>query len=271
MTTPPLVQLLKAKPSEGAQELLEREQTSVRQLRAEVGGVLRLPEGVTLDRGDVNYEAPEDETMILNLGPSHPSTHGVLRVMVEIKGEQVLRTKPVIGYLHTGMEKTGEELMYHQGGTNVTRMDYLSPFFNELAYCLCVEKLAGIEMPRARPMDPHADVRAQPHQLALPVAGHQRCRPGRAQHARLRLAGPGNGPGLFREGHGPADEPQLHPSRRRGRRIARRLAGRRPGHLRHRRKAHGRVRQLAHGPTYPAKPYGRRGRHRRRHRRRASA
>ena len=112
-----------------------------------MGGVLRLPEGVTLDRDDINYEAPDDETMILNLGPSHPSTHGVLRVMVEIKGEQVLRTKPVIGYLHTGMEKTGEELMYHQGGTNVTRMDYLSPFFNELAYCLSVEKLAGIEVP----------------------------------------------------------------------------------------------------------------------------
>jgi NADH-quinone oxidoreductase subunit D len=147
MTTPSLVDLLKAKTSEGAQELLERERTSVRELRAEVGGVLRLPEGVTLDRDDINYEAPDDETMILNLGPSHPSTHGVLRVMVEIRGEQVLRTKPVIGYLHTGMEKTGEELTYQQGATNVTRMDYLSPFFNELAFCLSVEKLAGIKVP----------------------------------------------------------------------------------------------------------------------------
>jgi NADH-quinone oxidoreductase subunit D len=147
MTTPSLVDLLKAKTSEGAQELLARERTSVKELRAEVGGVLRLPEGVTLDRDDINYEAPDDETMILNLGPSHPSTHGVLRVMVEIRGEQVLRTKPVIGYLHTGMEKTGEELMYQQGATNVTRMDYLSPFFNELAYCLSVEKLAGVEVP----------------------------------------------------------------------------------------------------------------------------
>ena len=147
MTTPSLVQLLKAKTSEGAQELLEREQTSVRELRAEVGGVLRLPEGVTLDRDDINYEAPDDETMILNLGPSHPSTHGVLRVMVEIRGEQVLRTKPVIGYLHTGMEKTGEELMYHQGATNVTRMDYLSPVINELCFSMAVEKLLGIEVP----------------------------------------------------------------------------------------------------------------------------
>ncbi len=67
--------------------------------------------------------------------------------MVEVRGEQVLRAKPVIGYLHTGMERTGEDLMYHQGATNVTRMDYLSPFFNELAYSLSVEKLAGVEVP----------------------------------------------------------------------------------------------------------------------------
>jgi NADH-quinone oxidoreductase subunit D len=143
----PLEQLLKAKTSEGAQELLARQETAIRELRHEAGGVLRLPEGPEVDWSDYNYEAPDDETMILNLGPSHPSTHGVLRVMVEIRGEQVLRTKPVIGYLHTGMEKTAEELMYHQGCTNVTRMDYLSPFFNELAYCLSVEKLLGVEIP----------------------------------------------------------------------------------------------------------------------------
>ena len=100
-----------------------------------------------LDPADIDVDTPEDETMILNLGPSHPSTHGVLRVMVELDGETVLRSKPVVGYLHTGMEKTAEELMYHQGGTNVTRMDYLSPFFNELAYCLSVEELLDIEIP----------------------------------------------------------------------------------------------------------------------------
>ena len=59
----------------------------------------------------------------------------------------MLRSKPVVGYLHTGMEKTAEELMYHQGGTNVTRMDYLSPFFNELGFVLSVEQLLGIEIP----------------------------------------------------------------------------------------------------------------------------
>ena len=141
------MELLKAKTSEGAQELLAREETTVRQLRHEAGGVLRLPESSGTIAEDIDHEVGRDETMILNLGPVHPSTHGVLRVMAEIRGEQVLRTKPVIGYLHTGMEKTGEELAYHQGFTNVTRMDYLSPFFEELAYSLAVEKLAGIEVP----------------------------------------------------------------------------------------------------------------------------
>jgi NADH-quinone oxidoreductase subunit D len=143
---PDLTSMLYRKTSEGAQELLTRARTQAEELRRE-NGVLRLPEGLALDPSDLDIDIPEDETMILNLGPSHPSTHGVLRIMVELDGETILRSKPVIGYLHTGMEKTGEELMYHQGCTNVTRMDYLSPFFNELAYCLSVERLLGIEVP----------------------------------------------------------------------------------------------------------------------------
>jgi NADH-quinone oxidoreductase subunit D len=142
-----LTQILETKTDEGSQEMRPRAQTTDRELRRESGAVLRLPEGVQLDRSDLDVEVPEDETMILNLGPSHPSTHGVLRVMVELDGETVLRSKPVVGYLHTGMEKTAEELMYHQGGTNVTRMDYLSPFFNELGFVLSVEQLLGIEIP----------------------------------------------------------------------------------------------------------------------------
>src|SRR5271165_6736787 len=136
-----------AETSEGAQELYPRPSTSSRELAREVGSVLRLPEGGVLNSGDIDIENPEDETMIINLGPQHPSTHGVLRLMLELKGETVLRTKPVIGYLHTGMEKTAEDLMYVQGGTNVTRMDYLSPFFNECAFAMAVEKLLGIEVP----------------------------------------------------------------------------------------------------------------------------
>ncbi len=93
---------------------------------------------------------PEDElgdTMIINMGPQHPSTHGVLRLMMELDGEEVLRIKPVIGYLHTGMEKTAEELTYLQGTTNVTRMDYAANFSNELVFSLATEKLLGVEVP----------------------------------------------------------------------------------------------------------------------------
>ena len=88
-----------------------------------------------------------DQKMIINMGPSHPSTHGVLRLMLEMEGETVLRSKPIIGYLHTGMEKTGEELTYLQGCTNVTRMDYASPLFTELAFSLATENLLGMEIP----------------------------------------------------------------------------------------------------------------------------
>src|SRR3989475_4110210 len=88
-----------------------------------------------------------DDTLILNMGPQHPSTHGVLRIMMELDGETVIRAKPVIGYLHTGMEKTGEELTYVQGATNVTRMDYASPLSNELVFSMAVEQLLDIEVP----------------------------------------------------------------------------------------------------------------------------
>ncbi|MHB8465597.1 MAG: NADH-quinone oxidoreductase subunit D [Acidimicrobiales bacterium] len=140
-------ELLTAETSEGSQELASRGDTDPMQLLMERGAVLRLPEGVVVNPEDVDYESPEDETMIINLGPQHPSTHGVLRLMLELDGETVLRTKPVIGYLHTGMEKTAEDLTYVQGGTNVTRMDYLSPFFNESVFSMAVEQLLGIEVP----------------------------------------------------------------------------------------------------------------------------
>ena len=91
------------------------------------------------------------ETMIINMGPQHPSTHGVLRLLLELDGETVIRCKPVIGYLHTGIEKNTEYRTWVQGITFVTRADYVAPFFNELAYCLGVERLLGIEVPeRAR-------------------------------------------------------------------------------------------------------------------------
>ena len=138
--------LLTAETSEGAQELQRRELTPTGELGREVGAVLRV-DGRVLDARSIDVDRRDDETMIINMGPSHPSTHGVLRLMLELDGEFVLRTKPVIGYLHTGMEKTGEELSYIQGATNVTRMDYLSPVINELSYSMAVEKLLDIDVP----------------------------------------------------------------------------------------------------------------------------
>ncbi len=141
------VEGLVAETSEGIQELSRRGTTDAGELRREVGAVLRLPEGVVVDPSNIDVEQSDDDTMIINMGPQHPSTHGVLRLMFELDGETVLRTKPVIGYLHTGMEKTAEELTYVQGSTNVTRMDYLSPLNNELVFALATEALLGVEMP----------------------------------------------------------------------------------------------------------------------------
>ena len=88
-----------------------------------------------------------EETMIINMGPQHPSTHGVLRLVLELDAEYVVSCRPVLGYLHTGIEKNIEYRTWQQGVTFVTRADYLSPLFNELAYCLAVERLLGIEAP----------------------------------------------------------------------------------------------------------------------------
>jgi NADH-quinone oxidoreductase subunit D len=133
------------KTNEGAQEMRARSEISAKEILREVGSVLRMSEAEAAKLGQIPADADEDQTMIINMGPQHPSTHGVLRLMLELQGEKVLRCKPIIGYLHTGMEKTGEELTYMQGGTNVTRMDYLSPLNNELVFSMAVEKLLGIE------------------------------------------------------------------------------------------------------------------------------
>jgi NADH-quinone oxidoreductase subunit D len=129
--------------SEGAQEMTLRGSAGAEELLRELGATLRLSE---TEVSELVSEGPsEDQTMIINMGPQHPSTHGVLRLMLELEGETVLRTKPIVGYLHTGMEKTGEDLTYLQGPTNVTRMDYAAPLFNELVFSLTTEKLLGID------------------------------------------------------------------------------------------------------------------------------
>jgi NADH-quinone oxidoreductase subunit D len=92
-------------------------------------------------------DATQDKTMVLNMGPQHPSTHGVLRLLLEIDGETIVRVMPDIGYLHTGIEKTCEAKFYQQVVPLTDRIDYLCPMTNNLAYCLAVEKLLGLEIP----------------------------------------------------------------------------------------------------------------------------
>ncbi len=88
------------------------------------------------------------QTMTLNMGPQHPSTHGVLRVVLQLEGETVIKAQPDIGYLHTGIEKNCEKLTYAQVIPLTDRIDYLSPLSNNLVYCLAVEKLLGLEVPK---------------------------------------------------------------------------------------------------------------------------
>ena len=99
------------------------------------------------DWDEISSEQAErgDETLVINMGPQHPSTHGVLRLIVECDGETVMSVRPGIGFLHTGIEKNMEYRSFTQGVAFVTRMDYVAPLFNEAAYCLSVERLLGIE------------------------------------------------------------------------------------------------------------------------------
>jgi NADH-quinone oxidoreductase subunit D len=133
---------MSARTDEPTQELHDRGATPPAELQLELGAVLRGVEHLTDDE-----VVTADETMIINMGPQHPSTHGVLRLQIELEGETVLRSKPIIGYLHTGMEKTGEDLTYLQGPTNTTRMDYLSPLANELVFSMATEALLEVEIP----------------------------------------------------------------------------------------------------------------------------
>src|SRR5437763_6400971 len=106
---------------------------------AEVPGQLAVEEEQTTAGGG--------RRMVLNMGPQHPSTHGVLRLLLELDGETIVKCQPDIGYLHTGIEKEFEVKTYQQGLTLTDRIDYLAPLSNNLCYCLAVEKLLGLEIP----------------------------------------------------------------------------------------------------------------------------
>ena len=102
----------------------------------------------TLESHSVETATGAAKTMVLNMGPQHPSTHGVLRVLLELDGETVVKAVPDLGYLHTGIEKSCEDKTYSQAITLTDRIDYLNPLGNNLVYCLAVEKLLGLEVPK---------------------------------------------------------------------------------------------------------------------------
>ena len=117
---------------------------------AEVKDMLKTAEEYKDNFYDYVYD-PKEEHILLNFGPSHPATHGTLRLVLELDGERVIKCVPDLGYLHHGFEKLGEYKSYNQAVTITDRMNYLSSFNNNLAYILAVEKLFGIEVtPRAK-------------------------------------------------------------------------------------------------------------------------
>ena len=105
----------------------------------------------TMDAAPDQQADLRTETMTLNMGPSHPGTHGVLRLLLEVDGETVVSAQPILGYLHSGKEKIAEHRTYHQFIPYTDRLDYVAPLSNNVAYVLAVEKLLGIEAtPRAQ-------------------------------------------------------------------------------------------------------------------------
>src|SRR5450432_2116746 len=110
------------------------------ELNAELNTVGTVAAGVHID-------ALDDQTMVVNMGPQHPSTHGVLRVVLELDGEVIVRATPHIGYVHTGIEKELEYQTYMKGVTLTDRMDYVSALINNAAFTLSVEKILDIEPP----------------------------------------------------------------------------------------------------------------------------
>ena len=112
-----------------------------------------MPEQREISIGDIaarctaHGEEFQGETMTLNLGPSHPTTHGVLRLLVDLDGDIITRCEPIIGYLHRGDEKIAENMTYNQFVPYTDRLDYIAPLANNVAYAIAVERLAGLKVP----------------------------------------------------------------------------------------------------------------------------
>ena len=152
------------------------------------------------------------------MGPQHPSTHGVLRLILTLDGETVTEAGVGIGYLHTGIEKNMEFRTWTQGVTFCTRMDYLAPIFNETAYCLAVEKLLGIEDQIPERANIIRVLMMELNRISSHLVGarHRSAWSWAPPRSCSRLPRAGERPRPVRADHRPADEPRLHPARRRG-------------------------------------------------------
>ena len=163
--------------------------------------------------------------MTINMGPHHPATHGVLRLLVSLEGEVVRDLKPIMGYVHTGIEKSCEDKSYWKVIPFVERMDYLSYYFQMQAFCGAVEQLLELEIPRARQVPAGDPPGAEPDPLAPGLARHLGARPRRDVDVLLLLPRARPDPRPVRDVLGPADAHALLPGRRRLRGHPGRLRG----------------------------------------------
>ena len=163
------------------------------------------------------------ETMTVNMGPQHPSTHGVLRLVLELSGETVVGADTTVGYLHTGIEKTAEQKKWQQVIPLVERMDYLGAQSNSLAFCLSVERLLGVEMPAARARHPRAHRRAAAPRQPSGLAGDARARNRRGLGDDVLLPRAGAAAQRQRDARRLPDVPELPADRRPARGSAERV------------------------------------------------
>ena len=194
--------------------------------------------------------------MVLNMGPQHPSTHGVLRLLLELDGETILKCQPDIGYLHTGIEKEFEVKTYQQAVTLTDRIDYLAPLSNNLVLLPGGGETAGPGNSAAGAVDARDADRADAPQQPPGVAGHARHRYRRDERVPLLLPRARRYSAHFRDVLRPAHDDQLFPHRRAGAGAAARLAEAREEFHRRLSAQRGRVRRAcspttASGPAAP--------------------
>ena len=200
-------------------------------LDEEVGVFEPIPPYPPRTEREAEFYTLGDGEMFINMGPQHPSTHGVLRVVLKIEGERVVDLDPVLGYLHRGVEKLCENADYHHTIAYTDPLEYVSALFNEWAPVMAFEKLLDVEVPRRAEYIRVLSGRAQPGRQPRPVHGLDGARPGRPDADPVELHRARRDRRHAGQPDRPADALQLLPDRRRQRRPEPRVhePARRPG------------------------------------------